>query len=91
MNLLFEVVCRANTENSILGVIPRHIVGIILTKSCSKVLFAIRVFVEISGDNIKLCSKVLFGTRVFVEISGDNPHQIPNSHLLLKIYLILEY
>jgi hypothetical protein len=35
--------------------------------------------------------KVWFGTRVFVGINGDNPHQIPNPHSLLKIYLVLEY
>jgi hypothetical protein len=33
----------------------------------------------------------LFGTRVLVEIGGDNPHQTPNPHSFLKVYLVLEY
>jgi hypothetical protein len=33
----------------------------------------------------------LFGTRVLVEIGRDNPHQTPNPHSFLKVYLVLEY
>jgi hypothetical protein len=36
-------------------------------------------------------NKALFGTRVLLGIGGDNLHQTPNSHSLLKVYLVLEY
>jgi hypothetical protein len=42
------------------------------------------------SHQVSTCSSnALFGYIVFMEINGDSPHQISNSHLLLKLLLVL--